>query len=431
MMLRTTVDSLTAKRLCLDEAFERHELERAQMRQLRMAVAGARTKSGFYAERFSGVDIDDVQTRGDLSRLPFIQPEDIIESGHRMQCVSQSEVVRIITMQTSGSTGHPKRFSFTRRDLEAISDFFLQGMKNLVNGDDRVLVLLPYEQEASVGEILITALGGGSIYAEGMWPPKRSEEIAAYIEKNNISSLVGLPQQLLAVSESMVHGQVRTMLLCSDYAPDGLRKRIESLTGCTTFLHYGATESGLGGGVECDHHCGLHLREADLLIEIVDPDTGEQLEDGQPGEVVLSTLGREAMPLIRYRTGDMASLDRSRCICGGITARLCKIYGRLKGCALGDGAVLYNQLLDDKLFHLPGLLDYRVTLRGGGVDRLDVDYITTTESRGLADRLTDKLMTIPELERNLQSGRLVLGMINQVDAFQAIHTLKRTILDLR
>lgn len=273
------------------------ELEQAQMQLLRKSVAHARTKSGFYAQQFAGIKIDDLQTRGDLSRLPFTQAEDITESGHRMQCVSQSEVVRIITMQTSGSTGKPKRFSFTRADLEATSEFFLKGMKNLVDGDDRVLVLLPYEQEASVGEILITALVGGNIAAEGLWPPPKTEEIAAYIVKNNITSLVGLPQQLLAVAESMVYGQVRTMLLCSDYAPDPLRKRIENLTGCTTFLHYGATESGLGGAVECDTHSGLHLRESDLLVEIVDPETGEQLEDGRSGEVVLTTLGREAMPL--------------------------------------------------------------------------------------------------------------------------------------
>lgn len=430
-MLQTTVDSLTAKRLSLPQGFSRNELERAQMQLLRKSVADARTRSGFYAEHFAGIDNGDLKTRGDLCRLPFLTAKDIIESGHRMQCVSQSEVVRIITMQTSGSTGNPKRFSFTRTDIEAISEFFLEGMKNLVNGEDRVLVLLPYEQEASVGELLIGALGGGNIYAEGLWPPPKAEEIAARIVKDNISSVVGLPQQLLAVAEVMAVGQVRTMLLCSDYAPDALRKRIETLTGCTTFLHYGATESGLGGAVECDHHCGLHLRESDLLVEIVDPDTGAQLEDGRSGELVLSTLGREAMPLIRYRTGDMASLERSSCACGGITARLCNIYGRLKGCTLSDGAVLYNQLLDDKLFHLPGLLDYRVTLRGGGVDLLDIDYITTSKSRGFETQLVENLAKIAEIEQNIQSGNLELGTIQPVEAFQAIHTLKRTILDLR
>ena len=94
----------------------------------------------------------------------------------------------------------------------------------------------------------------------------------------------------------------------------------------------------------------MDVRESELLIEIIDPESGEQLPEGEEGEVVLTTLGREAMPLIRYRTGDIASLDRYQCLCGGITARLCNIYGRRNSCVLSDGFILCSQELDDVLF---------------------------------------------------------------------------------
>jgi phenylacetate-CoA ligase len=224
----------------------------------------------------------------------------------------------------------------------------------LVEQTDHVLVVMPFETEASVGELLIATLAVGGIPAQGLWPPPDAKSIAHLICHENITSVVGLPQQLLALSGAVPKGQLKTMLLCSDYAPDVLRKRIEKNCGCETFLHYGATESGLGGGVECSVHCGTHIRESELLIEIIDPETGEQLPDGEEGEVVLTTLGRQAMPLIRYRTGDIASLDRSQCLCGGVTARLCNIYGRRNSCVMSDGFVLCSQDLDDIFFQVSG-----------------------------------------------------------------------------
>lgn len=432
-MKLTTVDDLTAERLHLFLPLDRDRLEQAQMKELRRTVDYAWQNSPLYNKRFSAVKLQSnlLVERADLEKLPLITSEDIVEKGHLLQCVSQSVVARIITMYTSGSTGKPKRFCFTQTDLAATREFFSRGMASFVGKTDRVLVLLPFETEASVGDLLITTLIDGGIAAEGFWPPMDFSTVTEQIVKKKITSLVGLPQHLLTVSYCVPHGQIKTMLLCSDYAPESLRSKIEKNCGCETFLHYGATESGLGGAVECSAHCGVHIREGDLLVEIIDPETRKKVPDGKVGEIVLTTLGRQAMPLIRYRTGDRASLLRERCHCGGVTARLCNIYGRSQGAVLADGTILRSHVLDDLLFQVPGLLDYRATLDNRDVDRLSFEYVADSRIKTVESDMRRLLFETLEISDLLKSGDVLLENIQQVQSFAPTHTLKRTILDLR
>ena len=429
---RTSVDPLVQRRLAINGEMGRKDLEQAQLQALRSTLHYALKHSPYYREQLAGCDPEQLKTYGDLEEIPFLTPHAITKQGHRLLCVSQSRVARVVTLHTSGSTGVPKRFSFSTDDLASTADFFLHGMHTFVNEADRVLVLLPYQQPASVGELLIDALAGGGIHAEGMWPPlPGGSDLPQQIREGRITCVVGLPQHLLAVSALVSPGELRSMLLCSDYASPALRSRIEENCGCRTYLHYGTTESGLGGGVECLMHAGCHLRESDLLVEIVDPYTGRQLPDGVAGEVVLTTLGREAMALVRYRTGDIAVLDRSTCACGGVTARLRSIRGRMDGCLLPSGALLYSQDMDDSLFLVPGLLDYRVRLDRGSVDQLHIDYMAVPGFMEIVGDLMTMTAKVPAIRDNLASGKLVMGIFKQVDAFAAIHTLKRTLIDQR
>ncbi len=425
---RTPVDRLVARRLHLQGNWDRSSLEQARMAVLRRTVRHALSGSSFYRESLAGLDPGSLQTVEDLGRLPLLTSADIIHHGHRLLCVSQSRVSRVITLQTSGSTGQPKRFMFTDRDLSATLDFFLQGMYSLIDNNDRVLVILPFEQPDSVGNLLIRALMDGGIHAFGLWPlPPEAKKL---VQSMGLTCAVGLPQHLLDLAERIGPGWLRFMLLCSDYASAALRRRIENACGCETFLHYGSTESGLGGAVECQMHSGCHLRESEVLLEIVDPCSGLNLEDGQLGEVVITTLDRQAMPLIRYRTGDLARLNHDPCVCGGLTARLYDIRGRLSGCHLED-AMLYSQDLDDELFHIPGLLDYRATLDDKRPARLQLEYIASPSDHQISAEIDRHLRQIPVIKVGLGKGTLTLGKIQQITEFEATHTVKRTILDLR
>jgi acyl-coenzyme A synthetase/AMP-(fatty) acid ligase len=122
------------------------------------------------------------------------------------------------------------------------------------------------------------------------------------------------------------------------------------------FEHYGMTEMGLGGGVDCEAHAGYHLREADLYVEIVDPLTGEPLPEGVRGEVVFTTLTRRGMPLVRYRTGDLSRFLPGPCPCGTVLRRLERVRGRLAG----QTAEVTMPELDEALFAVPGVVDFTV-----------------------------------------------------------------------
>jgi phenylacetate-coenzyme A ligase PaaK-like adenylate-forming protein len=141
------------------------------------------------------------------------------------------------------------------------------------------------------------------------------------------------------------------------------------------FNHYGMTETGLGGGVECEARRGYHLREADLYVEVVEPNGTRPMPDGERGEVVVTTLTRTGMPLIRYRTGDLSRFIPGPCPCGTDLRTLERITGRAAGVVrTATGAGLSLAELDEVLFGLPGVLDFDATLlRGATGDTLVLD----------------------------------------------------------
>lgn len=426
------MDGLAARRLGISGRLEREGLQEAQMAALRATVLHAKARSPWYRERLAGVEAETLRRPADLARLPFTTGADVAAFGPRMVCVPQGEVARIVTLQTSGSTGAPKRLHFTRDDLDGTLDFFLHGMLNLAGREDRVLAVLPFSQPDSTGDLLIRALTGGGVRCAGLWPPAEAVELAGFIVAGAYSCVVGLPQHLLALSETLPFGAVRTMLLCSDYAPPVLRRRIEEACGCGTFLHYGTTETGLGGGVECEAHDGCHLRESDLLLEIVDPATGAVLGEGEEGEVVVTTLGRKAMPLLRYRTGDLARLTTRPCACGGVTARLYDIAGRRRACALRGGFSVTSRDLDDRIFGVDGLLDYRAVLHTQqGRDSLGIEFLAGAGHDRLEREVAQAAMRVPAVAAAVEFGALALGPMRRVDAFSPSHTVKRTITDQR
>ena len=150
------------------------------------------------------------------------------------------------------------------------------------------------------------------------------------MERYRPQCLVAAPSQLRRLLEGLESPpNLRAVLSSAEPLPDDVRGALAARWGCAVFDHYGLTETGYGGGVECPSHDGYHLREADLYWEVIDPFSGEPVPDGTPGEVVFTTLTRRAMPLIRYRTGDLASMLPGPCACGSPLRRLSRIRGRL------------------------------------------------------------------------------------------------------
>ncbi|MDR1607116.1 MAG: AMP-binding protein [Deltaproteobacteria bacterium] len=304
-----------------------------------------------------------------LSQLPLTEPAAVAETPELFLAVSQSDVAGVVTVPTSGSTGQAKRIYSTVADLENTEDFYYFGMRNIVDPgqNDRVALLMSGTRPGSVGDMLGRALGRWPIeFSVPGFPPLGREEFWGWYQELlawEPTCLVGVPAQVLALARHDLGRQlaqtVRAVLLSGDVAPKGLFRAIEEeLPKAKVFLHYGQTEFGLGGAVECRFHLGPHFREADIILEILGPN-GQSLPPGEIGEMVLTSLSRQAMPLIRYRTGDLGAWAVGVCPCGSIFRRI-KTYGRVVDQVVWrDGQKEPFWKISEILYSLPGVVGFK------------------------------------------------------------------------
>jgi phenylacetate-coenzyme A ligase PaaK-like adenylate-forming protein len=439
-MTATPLEPWIKTKICLPatQPLTRFALENYQLRKLQETVAYARQHSPFYRSLLQGVCDEEFTSLADIARLPFTTAAELREDELRFLCVSQGEIERVVTLNSSGTTAPPKRLHFTAEDLELTVDFFHHGMSTLVKPDERVLILMPGELPGSVGDLLVKGLGRMNVAGIVHGLVRDAGEVLDRIAAEEIDCLVGLPVQVLALARHpnaarLAPGRLKSILLSADYVPAAVVRELTAVFGAAVFNHYGMTEMGLGGGVECRHLCGYHLREADLFFEVVDPESGHPLPEGELGEVVFSTLTRRGMPLIRYRTGDLARFLPDPCPCGTVLRRLERVRGRLAGeVRLGNGYPLNITELDEALFTLPFLLDYQpmVSSRDGQAC-LDV----AIETREIADEdaaalVRRALLEVRAVRRAVAEGRLVLGTVGR-GAFARSISIKRTVIDQR
>ena len=311
-MSRPTLDGWIAGKL--GGPFTRAALEAYQLEALNETLAHARQNSRFYRDRLPQGGLPALSA---LSALPLTEPAALYEDPYAFLCVSPRAVERIVSTETSGSGGKKKRVFFTAEDLELCVDFFDHGMRLMVDEGDRVGILFPAAAPASVGDQLakgLTRLGAAPLPLfdlVGDLP-----RLAETIRREGVRFLAGFPTLLAALAEAAPDLPIRGVLLSADYVSPACRELLRARWGAELFEHYGMTEMGLGGAVSCEAHRGCHIREADLLFEIVDPVTGAPLPPGERGEIVFTTLTRRATPLIRYRTGDFSRFLPGPCPCG-------------------------------------------------------------------------------------------------------------------
>ena len=398
----------------------RQILERYQLARLRQVVACARRESPFYRNLLAGYGEDGVEDLAAIPRLPFTTARDLEEQGAKMLCVPQAEIARVVTLQTSGTTGAPKRVFFTAEDLEATVDFFGQGMTTLVEAGATVLIFLPGERPNSVGDLLARALARRGVKSIVMGPVRDPAAAREEIRRHPAACLVGIPTQMLSLARGDLGGEIPKgwidrVLLSTDYVPTAIAEALEHLWGCRVFAHYGLTETGLGGGVECDARAGYHLREADLYTEIIDPDTGQPVADGEEGEVVFTTLTRRGMPLLRYRTGDRARMLHGPCPCGTVLKRLDRVRGRIAAeVVLRQGGRLEMAALDEALFPIDGVLNYAAEVdAAAGRDRLHLRFHVREGAEAHVARAAAEALRRAEPLRHLfRQGALTTGSIS-------------------
>ncbi len=300
-----------------------------QKQLLKATLAHARQYSVFYKQKLQGIDIENAE---EFTNIPFTTAKDL-QCAERLLCVSQSEVARMVTLESSGTTALPKRLAFSHEDLAATVDFFAMGMSQLIHSGQRLLVLWPGAMRPhGVSALLREALTAKNIEVFSGEAKSTMHSLRQELSVHNPHVLVAAPWQLNILVEILEkepqNRALRGVLASAECLGAELEQRLQQC-GLLVLDHYGISEAGYGGGVECLKKHGYHLRELDLFIEIIHPITLKPLPHGDAGEVVISTLTRRAMPLIRYRTGDVASILQGPCTCGSPLTRLSKIQGRL------------------------------------------------------------------------------------------------------
>ncbi|NTW36315.1 MAG: phenylacetate--CoA ligase family protein, partial [Syntrophobacteraceae bacterium] len=240
----------------------------------------------------------------------------------------------------------------------------------------------------SVGDLLAIALErmGATGIRHGM--VRDAAHTMAVMANEGVNGVVGVPTQVLALVRSAgmdksCRLRLKSALLTMDHVPQAIVQAGEASWGCKVYNHYGMTEMGLGGGVECQARRGYHLREADLYLEIINPINGRTVPEGEYGEIVFTTLTRRGMPLVRYRTGDISRFIPGGCPCGTVLRTLEKVRSRIRNRVdLSNGHCLTMADLDEALFPIDGVWNFTASLnRGGEMDYLQVEIWGTGETK--------------------------------------------------
>ena len=346
-MTRTRLDAFIEKLEGIDH-LTRENLEALQLRRLNELLARARESKGHYQAL-----PEKLESLGELCKLPFTAPEMIAENPGRYLLISQADVAKVISGATSGTTGPAKRVFYTKADTAHTVWLFEAGIGEMLKPGEKSFIAFPFTGPFGLGDLIAQAvenLGGIPVRAGfgQTWG-----EVLDMIRETRPETYIGFPVVILSLVR-LCGGEfpIQRALVSADACPAGVMAELEKALGSKLYPHYGSRECGLGGAVTCSAFEGMHLRENHIIPEIID-EHGNVLPDGQWGELVLTTIGLEAMPLIRYRTGDYTRI-LSPCPCCGVTKRLDMVSRHEDEISM--------EALDSALFRVPELVDYRASL---------------------------------------------------------------------
>ncbi len=442
-MRRTPMDKWISSKISknpLTENLSQTEVDHYQLEKLSEIIDYVKSESPFYKANLRDLPGKCLLSLDDMRQFPFTSAEDLQDRASKFICVSQSEVQRVVTLRNPGVDPKTRRLYFTADDVEQTIDFFHHGMSTIVEPGQRVLILMPGDRPDTVGDLLVRALERmdveGIVYGFVHDPANAIREIV----RQQIDVVVGVPTNTLSLarhpeSHLIGRGRIKNVLLSSDYVSPAIVSEFERVWSCSVFNHYGSTEMGFGGGVECNAFCGYHMREADMYFEIVDPDSGESKGPGEPGEVVFTTFTRKAMPLIRYRTGDLSRSLPGPCPCGSPLRRLERVRGRICDFVrLGGNHWLGIPDLDDALFGVNELIEYQSSLTCRN-NETQLDVIAdagTNRKQYVLENVRHALTQAMVLKNAIEDGSISIGAV----VFGAVRkpessSSKRTILDQR
>ena len=318
------------------ECADRETMRALQLKKLKETVRCEYDNVPYYRDKMdkAGVKPEDINTLEDIRKLPFITKEDIaVNYPTGLFAKPMEEIVRIHA--SSGTTGKPKIAGYTRNDLALWGECVARAMAS-AGQDSKSVIQVAYGYGLFTGG-LGAHLGAETIGATVLpMSSGNTHKQIMFMQDMKSTALACTPSYALTIAEGIAKAGIdpadlslKSGIFGAEPWTEGMRENIEKGLGIKAYDIYGLTEIvGPGVSISCDEHNGMHIQEDYFYPEIIDPETLEPLPDGEIGELVFTTLGKEGFPMIRYRTRDLCYLMRDKCACGRTTVRMSKILGR-------------------------------------------------------------------------------------------------------
>ncbi len=391
------------------ETLPREEMEALQLRRLRDLCDRIYANVPFYRKRFAeaGVSPADIKSLADLKLLPFTEKQDLRDYyPFGLFAVPRDHIVRLHA--SSGTTGKAVVVGYTARDLENWAELMARSMSAAgVSRSDVVHIAYGYGLFTGglgahygaerIGSTVVPASGGAT------------RRQAHLMRDFGATVLCATPSYALHLWEAANEAGVdfrdlplRTGIFGAEPWSEAMRRDIEEKMGMDAMNIYGLSEiMGPGVAMECvEAKHGMHLWEDHILPEIIDPVTGEQLPPGQVGELVLTTLTKEGIPMLRYRTRDLTSLDYTPCRCGRTHVRISRLQGRSDDMLIIRGVNVFPQQIEGLLMESDGLTpNYQIIV--GTANNLDTLEVRVEVNDTL---FADEIRKLQMLENRLQKN---------------------------
>ncbi len=402
------------------ECMSREEMRKLQSIRLRRVVEHVYHNSPFYRKKMQemGVVPEDIQSVDDIVKLPFTVKQDLRDNyPFGLMAVPMSEIVRLHA--SSGTTGKPIVVGYTRRDLGIWAEVVARCLTAYgLTRNDSVQV--------SYGYGLFTGGLGAHCGVEnigGTVIPMSSGNTRKQIQLMHDFGAKGLactPSYALYLAETirelgipLEEFQLRVGAFGAEPWTENMRKELEEKLNIKAYDIYGLTEiCGPGVGGECEYQNGTHLWEDHFLPEIVDPVTLEPVEPGQMGELVFTTLTKEGMPMIRYRTRDLTSLNYERCACGRTAVRMSRIMGRSDDMLIIRGVNVFPSQVESVILELPEFEPHYVIVvdRVNNTDTFQIqvevrpEYYTDEMNKliALKQKITNRMQSVIGLQPDIK-----------------------------
>lgn len=334
-----------------------------QTRRLKEIVKHVYSSNAIYRKLFDDNNVapEDIKTLDDVTRLPLTN-KDILRESYPLglSCVDRNRVVEM--HMSSGSTGTPVVMPYTQGDLDQWAECMARcyRMAGAVPGDAAQITPLfglfnggfGMYHGARAAKLFIIPAGPGNT--------ARQIRLAKDFKTRVLTGVVSYGIRLMEVMEEMNESlpELDIGIFGAEVFSDSMKKKISSGLGVEAFDIYGMTESGGVGtlGMDCETHDGLHVWEDHYIVEVIDPKTGEAVDDGETGELVVTALTREALPVIRFRTADLTKVvSREQCDCGRTHIKIAPITGRIDDMLIIKGVNFFPKQVEQALMQIPGV----------------------------------------------------------------------------